>query len=153
LQAEADAAAELAGRTRFPTPAPVALGEPGSGYPMPWSVQTWIPGVAADDDAADEASGSVGFAHDLADFIRDVRALEVGGRVFSGRGRGGDLHKHDEWVNHCFEQSEQLLDVATLRSMWAVLRDVPRSRAGDVMSHGDITPGNVLVSGGRLTGV
>ena len=44
LSAEAAAARELPGRTRFPTPEPVALGEPGPGYPLPWSVQTWLPG-------------------------------------------------------------------------------------------------------------
>lgn len=35
LEAEAGAARASAGRTRFPTPEPVAIGEPGSGYPMP----------------------------------------------------------------------------------------------------------------------
>ena len=39
LTSEAAAARELARRTRFPTPEPVALGEPGAGYPLPWSVQ------------------------------------------------------------------------------------------------------------------
>jgi aminoglycoside phosphotransferase (APT) family kinase protein len=43
VEAEADAARELADRTRFPTPEPVAIGEPGHGYPLPWSVQTWLP--------------------------------------------------------------------------------------------------------------
>src|SRR5215469_14079434 len=47
LRAESDAARELAGRTRFPTPEPVALGEPGEGYPLPWAVQTWLPGTIA----------------------------------------------------------------------------------------------------------
>src|SRR5215470_4705883 len=39
LHAEADAARELAGRTRFATPEPIAIGEPGEGYPLPWAVQ------------------------------------------------------------------------------------------------------------------
>jgi aminoglycoside phosphotransferase (APT) family kinase protein len=33
--------------------------------------------------------------------------------------------------------------------MWAVLRDLPRGAAADVMNHGDLMPGNVLVSGDR----
>ena len=37
--------------------------------------------------------------------------------------------------------------------MWAVLRELPRSAAGDVMTHGDLVPGNVLVCDGRLAGV
>src|SRR5579875_3144887 len=47
LESEADAARELLGRTRFRTPEPIAIGEPGAGYPMPWSVQTWLPGTIA----------------------------------------------------------------------------------------------------------
>ena len=37
LEREAAAARELLGRTPFPTPEPVATGEPGHGYPLPWS--------------------------------------------------------------------------------------------------------------------
>jgi aminoglycoside phosphotransferase (APT) family kinase protein len=99
LAAEAEAARELAGRTRFRTPEPVALGEPGAGYPLPWSVQTWLTGTVATD--ADPAE-SVGFAHDLAEFIRGVRAIDTRGRVFAGTGRGGDLRRHDAWLETCF---------------------------------------------------
>ena len=38
LEAEADAARRLVGRVPFPTPEPLALGEPGHGYPLPWAV-------------------------------------------------------------------------------------------------------------------
>ena len=40
LESEADAAREPLGRTRFATPEVVAIGEPGAGYPLSWSVQT-----------------------------------------------------------------------------------------------------------------
>ncbi|HEX4087768.1 MAG TPA: aminoglycoside phosphotransferase family protein [Trebonia sp.] len=151
LESEAKAAAELAGRTRFATPEPIGLGEPGAGYPLPWSVQTWLPGtVAADADPGD----SMPFALDLAEFIGGVRSLPTHGRTFCGRGRGGDLPDHDEYLEQCFDRSEGLLDVARLRAMWAALRDLPRP-AGDVMNHGDLMPGNVLVSSRprRLAGV
>src|ERR1700749_5247295 len=39
LESEAAAARGLAGATRFPVPAQGALGEPGHGYPLPWSVE------------------------------------------------------------------------------------------------------------------
>jgi aminoglycoside phosphotransferase (APT) family kinase protein len=149
LLSEAEAAGELAGRTRFPTPEPVALGEPGAGYPLPWSVQTWLPGVVATDD---DPGGSVAFAHDLAEFIADVRAIDTRGRRFSGTGRGGDLTAHDEWVETCFGHSGQLLDVPLLRRVWADLRRLPRG-AADAMTHGDLIPGNVLVSNGHLAGI
>src|SRR6478735_6424909 len=94
LQTEASAARELSGRTRFPTPEPVALGEPGV----------------------------------------------------------GDLRAHDAWMEECFDRSTGLLDVPVLRRHWSALRDLPRSEP-DVMTHGDLIPGNVLVGDGRLVGV
>ena len=150
LEAEADAARELAEATRFATPLPVAIGRPGAGYPLPWAVQTWLPGVTA---AVEDPGGSVVFAHDMAEFISGVRAISAGGRTFSGQGRGGDLRSHDGWMQTCFERSGQLLDVPPLARMWQAMRVLPRGAGGDVMSHGDLIPGNVLVSGGRLAGI
>ncbi len=151
LLAEQDAARELHGSTRFPTPEPIALGEPGNGYPLPWAVQTWLDGVTAD-VIADDPAASVAFGNDLAEFVRDVRALHTRGRVFAGGGRGGDITAHDEWVELSLARSEGLLDVPPLRSLWRELRDLPREEP-DVMAHGDLVPGNVLVGSGRLAGV
>lgn len=150
LEKEAEAARELAGYTRFRTPMPVALGEPGRGYPLPWSVQTWVPGSIA---TPLDPAGSVLFAHDLASFVRDVRAIDTRGRRFGGGGRGGDLASHDAWMETCFAKSAGLLDVERLRTMWAGLRRLPRGDAEDAMTHGDLIPGNVLVEQGRLVGV
>jgi aminoglycoside phosphotransferase (APT) family kinase protein len=105
--------------------------------------------VATDDDPGE----SIAFAHDLAEFIRDVRAIDTEGATFRGDGRGGDLQTHDAWMEMCFEHSEKLLDVPRLRHMWGLMRELPRGDAGDVMSHSDLIPGNVLVSNGRLAGV
>jgi aminoglycoside phosphotransferase (APT) family kinase protein len=147
LEAEARAARELHGRTRFATPEPVAIGEPGPGYPMPWSVQTWVPGAVATPDGHSEA-----FAHDLAEFIEGVRGIETRGRTFAGEGRGGHLPDHDAWMETCLQRSEGLLDVPPLRRLWAAFRELPRE-GGDVMTHGDLIPGNVIVGAGRLAGV
>jgi hypothetical protein len=46
-EGEAAAAQELASLASVPTPRPVVLGQPGRGYPLPWSVQTWLPGTDA----------------------------------------------------------------------------------------------------------
>ena len=147
--AEAEAARSLVGRTRFPVPEPVALGRPGAGYPLPWSVQTWVPGRTAGEE---DPGTSADFARDLAVAVRELRAVDTGGRTFGGRGRGGDLRAHDEWVRTCLDRSEGLLDVPPLRRLWGRLRDLPH-RDPDVTTHGDLVPGNVLVSGGRLAGL
>ncbi|GLW11662.1 putative phosphotransferase [Microtetraspora sp. NBRC 13810] len=149
LASEAEAARELAGRTRFRTPEPVALGEPGAGYPLPWSVQTWLPGAVS---TGEDPGESVAFAHDIADLIHDLRAVDTRGRTFAGQGRGGDLRSHDAWMETCFRHSAHLLDVRRLRRTWEDMRSLPRE-AADMMTHGDLIPGNVLVSAGRLAGI
>lgn len=149
LRDEAARAAELLGRTSVPTPAPMGLGEPGHGYPLPWSVQTWLPGR---DAFTEDPGGSLAFAHDLVRFIAEVRRIDTAGRVFTGGFRGGNLATHDEWVHTCLERSGHLFDVPLLRRLWAQWRELPRA-APDVMSHSDLIPGNLLVRGGRLVGV
>ena len=116
---------------------------------MPWSVQTWLPGVTGDDA---DPSSKPAFARDLAEFIAGVRTIDTRGRKFAGQARGGDLKDHDGWMSTCLRQSEGFLDVQRLTRMWAAFRELPH-QARDVMSHGDLTPGNVLVADGHLAGV
>lgn len=149
LETEAAAARELAGATRFPTPEPVAIGEPGVGYPLPWSVNTWVAGNVATEQ---DPGGSEAYARDLADFIQSLRAIDTQGRTFIGTNRGGDLQSRDGWMQECIERSDGLLDVAWLARMWAALRTLPRT-SPDAMSHCDLVPGNLLVTDGRLAGV
>jgi aminoglycoside phosphotransferase (APT) family kinase protein len=150
IGAESAAASELLGWTRFATPEPVAVGEPGEGYPLPWSVQTWVPGITAFEAGGEESHG---LAQDLVEFIRRVRELDTRGRTFRGGGRGGDLRSHDAWMEECFVQSEGILDVSRLRALWKAMRVLPRSDGGDLMNHGDLIAPNVLVVDGRVTGV
>jgi len=150
LQREAAAAAELIGRTPFATARPIAIGEPGAGYPLPWSINTWLPGRPA---TANDCSESDSIATDLGDFINAVRAIDTRGRIYDGNGRGGNLFSHDEWMEECLTNSEGLLDVATLRSIWAEMRELPRGDTPDVMNHSDLIPPNILVADGRLVGV
>lgn len=149
LQAEAGASSEFAAVSPAPSPRPVALGLPGHGYPLPWSVQTWLPG--RDATRADPAA-SMGFAEDLAVLLIALRRAATRGRRFSGNGRGGHLPDHDEWMEECFSRSTGMLDVPLLRDVWTDLRTLPEIDE-HVMTHGDLTPANVLVRDGRLAGV
>jgi len=149
LTAESAASAEFADVSTVLAPRPVAIGEPGQGYPMPWSAQTWVSGY---DATVRDPGQSADFAADLDHLIIALRARNVDGRSFDGVGRGGHLPDHDPWMSTCFARSEGLLDVAALRKIWAELRELPEVDA-DVMTHGDLTPANVLVQDGRLAGI
>jgi aminoglycoside phosphotransferase (APT) family kinase protein len=80
LESEAAAARELLGRTPFATPEPVAIGDPEAGFPLPWSVQTWLPGTTATEV---DPGSSMAFAEDLATFIQGVRSIDTLGRTFA----------------------------------------------------------------------
>ncbi|NUR98638.1 MAG: aminoglycoside phosphotransferase family protein, partial [Kribbellaceae bacterium] len=149
LEDEADAARRLRAMSPYPTPEPVAIGAPGSGYPLPWAVQTWIDGTIAYDA---DVAGSAAFAEDLARFVSAQRAQPTEGRVFTGSWRGGLLTSQDEWVAECLERSRGMIDVDALTRLWADLRTTPRTEP-DVWTHRDLMPGNLLVKDGRLAGV
>jgi aminoglycoside phosphotransferase (APT) family kinase protein len=149
LAREAAAMRELAAYCPVPTPSPVAMGDPGHGYPLPWTVQTWIHGAVA---TPQDSAHSEMFAQDLVDLVRSLRVADTKGRHFGGSGRGGNLHDSDAWMEVCFRESDGLLPVNRLRALWAELRSLPKV-ASDVMTHGDLIPGNLLVEDDRLIGV
>jgi len=150
LAAEADAARRLLGRVPVATPDPVAFGEPGYGYPLPWSVYRWLPGTIASDAAV---AGSADFARDLAGFVAALRSMDTEGRTFHGRGRGGLLPGQDDYVASCLSRSRGLIDVDALAQLWQRLRSTPRAKEADLWTHGDLMPGNLLVQAGRLSAV
>lgn len=149
LLAEADAARRLRESSPFPTPEPVAIGDPGASYPLPWAVFRWLPGTVADD--ADVADSPV-FAEDVATFVAAMRGLPTEGRVFAGPGRGGVLSEHDAYVEQGLGRSRSFIDTDALARLWADLRSTQRAEP-DAWTHGDLMPGNLLVEGGRLVGV
>lgn len=149
LEAEHRAMEEFADLCPFPAPRPVAIAPPSHDFPMPWTVQTWVPGEIATPNGLASSSE---FARDLADLITALRSADTRGRTFTGSGRGGSLTEHDEWIRLCLERSEGLLPVAELTERWSMWRTLERFQL-DVMSHGDLIPANLLTDGTRLIGV
>jgi hypothetical protein len=98
----------------------------GAGHPLPWPVQTWLPGTAA---TAEDPGESVAFAHDLADSSAACAQSIHARQSVQRKGSGGELRSSDAWMATCFERSEQLLDVPRLRRIWTVIRALPGARA------------------------
>ncbi|MFD5215698.1 aminoglycoside phosphotransferase family protein [Microbacterium sp. NPDC058345] len=149
LENEASALSAFAAASTVAAPRPVGVGTGDAAYPWAWSLQTWIPGEVADPF---RFAASAELADDLAELIRALRRAQVGERVFDGRGRGGELSDHDDWMAHCLSQSTGIVDTDRVATLWGRLRAVP-SAGPHVMSHRDLTPANLLVSDGRLAGV
>lgn len=153
LAAEASALDAFAGVCPFPAPIPIGAAAATDEFPSAWSVQTWVAGETARQDAH---ADSLTLAEDIGKLIGSLRSLSPGERVFDGRGRGGSLPDHDEWMAECIDRSAHLLDAQCVTALWAALRELPPS-GPDTMSHRDLTPPNLLVSDAsgawRLTGV
>jgi aminoglycoside phosphotransferase (APT) family kinase protein len=150
LAAEQRAARLLLGRVPVATPEPVAMGAPSPAYPPPWAVYRWLPGTLAYD--VPDAAASPGLGTDLAAFVVAVRALETGGRTFDRDGRGGRLTDVDDYVDRCLSRDTTPFAAADLSVVWARLRVTRRCEA-DVMTHGDLMPGNLLLRQKRLSAV
>ena len=149
LRREASAMRELLTVCPCPAPIPIALGRPGHDYPLPWTVQSWLPGEVATPRGVAHADD---FARDVAELIGALRTAPTRGRRFAGSGRGGHLPDSDRWMETCFRESQKLLDVPILKALWARFRALPRTQA-DVMTHGDLIPANLLVRDYRLAGL
>lgn len=129
-------------------PEPVAVGEPGDGYPYRWAVHRWIPGTGA---ALDLVEDPVTFALDLADLVRKLQAVPADGAP-AARHRARPLHTYDEATRWVIDSASHLIDAATATAVWdEALAATPYGDA-PVWVHGDLE-GNCLVRDRRLCGV
>lgn len=150
LAAEQANARRLRSWLAVAVPEPVASGEPGRGYPMPWGIYRWLPGRTA---TPENGGDSVGVARALAGVVRQIRKRDVEGEEYRGTGRGGRLQDHDRGVQDALSRSSHLVDTDALQRMWTRLRDTRRVDEPDVWTHGDLMPGNLLVDKGSLVAV
>jgi len=149
LQKEAEAMHEFAAFCPFETPTPLAIGKPAYGYPLPWTLHTWI---AGDVGTPEGHASSSELVLDVIELIQSLRRAPVAGRPFSGAGRGGALKDHDAWVDMCLSKSGHLFDVRRLASLWAEFRQLsPPKDLG--MCHKDLIPANLVIRQHRLVGI
>ena len=141
----------LAPHLPLPVPEPVATGEPGEGYPFPWSVRRWLPGAPARADLVDDLAR---VATDLAGFLRALWAVDASGGPEAGDHsfhRGADPAYYDAETRACLELATGI-DTAAATEVWD--RALAAPYAGEpCWFHGDVAVGNLLVDRGRLSGV
>ncbi len=140
----------LAASFTLPTPMPVRLGGPGGGYPFRWSIVRWISG-----NPAWTSHGPIDWAAAAEDLGRFVGTMQRPAPPDAPRNpwRGVPLaartdafHAHAACVNATF-------DIARLTALWNELADTPPWPHAPVWIHGDLHPGNLLLDGGRISGV
>jgi aminoglycoside phosphotransferase (APT) family kinase protein len=129
-------------------PEPVAVGEPGCGYPFPWAVHRWIPGEGAALDRLDEP---VSFALDLAEVVRSLQLAPTDGAP-RARNRARPLEDYDEPTRRAIDAASELIDADAATAVWEEALAAPPHAGSPVWVQGDLE-GNCLVRAGRLCGI
>ncbi|MEU7725598.1 aminoglycoside phosphotransferase family protein [Streptomyces sp. NPDC040724] len=139
---------------RLPTAVPEVLGagEPAEGYPWRWSVYRWLAGENPEAGALGEPAA---LARDLAGFVTAMRSITLPGapRAY----RGGPVASLDGATRSAIEElrgiPQEGVDCDAAAAVWEDALRAPDWDGPPVWLHADLTPGNLLVRGGRLTSV
>jgi aminoglycoside phosphotransferase (APT) family kinase protein len=148
LEKELEWLPKLARRLPLAVPEPVAKGDAGSGYPLPWAIYRWIEGETfATDGVGDERQA----AADLAAFVRELQRIDPSGAPRSGRSPLGQL---DEVTRAAIESLGGVIDTDAATAAWeSSLRAPAWNGSNPVWRHCDLLPPNLLVQDGRLKAV
>lgn len=139
---------ELAGRLTLQVPEPVALGQPGAGYPFHWALYHWIEGQPyAGELIADERRA----AEDMAQFVRELRAADVRGDAPAAGRR--PLSELDAETREAIESARGVVDAGAALRAWVRALQAPAWDGRRVWIHADLMRPNLLVRNGRLAAV
>jgi aminoglycoside phosphotransferase (APT) family kinase protein len=133
----------------LPVPVPLRVGRPGSGFPWSWSVVPWFAGESAllappPDPALMVAA--------LGQFLRELHQPAPDDAPHNPW-RGVPLHTRTTKVREHVRQLSGLVDGVAVLRLWEHVVSAPSWSGPPVWIHGDLHPGNLLISGGRLSAV
>ena len=134
-------------------PTPLALGEPGCGYPWRWAVCRWVPGEVAIPANISDVGAT---AQALAEFVRGLQRIDIDGGPRAGRQnhyRGLPLAALDGRVRGALGELGNRVDVHAATRVWELALAAPVWSGEPVWLHGDLHAHNLLAIGGRITAV
>jgi aminoglycoside phosphotransferase (APT) family kinase protein len=140
---------------------PLEIGEPGEGYPYPWSVYRWLDGETA---TTDTLADPVRAALDLAGFVnalQDIDPTDGPGPEQSNAFRGVPLGDPRDsiaaearvWPKLAALRGTGLVDIDAVTDVWETALAAPAWDKAPVWIHGDLATGNLLTRDGRLSAV
>lgn len=144
---------EFAPRLPVPVPRPVARGAPNDEFPFTWAIVTWVTGTRATPDRVDDERA---LATDLAAFVQALRAIDATDAPAPNKenyGRGAPLASRDARTRDCITELGDSIDAPGVTAAWDAGLQASVWAGAPTWMHGDLSPGNVLVHEGRLSGV
>ncbi|MFB6855067.1 MULTISPECIES: aminoglycoside phosphotransferase family protein [unclassified Streptomyces] len=138
----------LAGELPVAVPTPLGKGNPGEGYPWPWSVYGWLDGANPVPGRHPEPTL---LAKDLAEFVSVLRRVDATGGPASYRSE--PLAQRDEVTRSAIHELRAELHGDGATAVWESALRAHGWAGPAVWIHADLQPGNVLVADGRLSAV
>ncbi|MEV0233637.1 aminoglycoside phosphotransferase family protein [Nonomuraea sp. NPDC050786] len=141
----------------LPISEPLAKGEPGEGYPFPWSVYRWLPG-----ETTEELVDPVQAGKELGGFLRALQGIDATGgpgpswsNAFRGvpMGDARDSVAVESRVRPKIEALRGIVDTGAVTAVWEAALAAPAWDRPPVWIHGDLATGNLLTVEGRLSAV
>jgi len=129
-------------------PIPLAKGNPGEGYPWQWSVYRWLEGENATIEHIVDLRQA---ATDLAHFIAALQQIDSTGGPPARR--GVPLARRDQPTREAITALRGTLDANVVTAAWDAALAAPAWQGLPVWVHGDLLPGNLLVTQSRLSAV
>jgi aminoglycoside phosphotransferase (APT) family kinase protein len=142
----------LAPQLPLPIPTPVARGEPGLGFPYPWSIYRWLDGEPALNARVGDLPG---FATTLAGFLKALGRVDATGGPAPGQHnfyRGGPLATYEGEALEAIDALGTEIPGDAVTRVWDDAMTTSWERE-PVWFHGDVASGNLLVRDARLAAV
>lgn len=127
-------------------PEPVAVGEPGLGYPWAWGVSRWLDGAVA---RYQDLGESVETALRLAEFLTALQSVDLAAAVEPDE----PLADRDDEVRAAIADIADAFDAASLLAVWRAAVTAPAWDRPPVWYHGDFHTGNLLTTDGKVSAV
>lgn len=135
----------FAARIDVPIPAPVRVGTPSELFPFAWSIVRWVNGIDGADVTAEERAS---IALPLAAFVAALHETATGD-IPANPVRGVPLATRDAAVQERLRHLSERREVAGLTEAWRDALDAPAWDGPPIWLHGDLHPGNLLLTPDR----
>lgn len=143
----------LARHLSLEVPEFLTVGEATADYPFPWAVVRWLEGRDGLAVPIHELRGAAATLTELVTQLQGIDTTHAPAPGSEGFTRGLPLAGRDQGVRESLLRCAGLLDTDRVGRVWEDALAAPAWEGRPVWLHADLIPGNVLVRGGRLTGV
>lgn len=141
----------IASKLTLPITTPISKGKPSNLYPYPWSINKWLSGETVNHDNVNSNQ----FAIDLAVFLKEFQSINCTGGPIGGTHnffRGGNLSVYNDETQSALKKLNGVIDIKKCSEIWSKAISSKWTKP-PVWVHGDIAPGNLLVSNSKLSSV